>query len=128
MASDTLPFNTKIIRNAWENFKIFNLSLQKFSILNEKVRIYKELTTVIYNVRTHVFPQLLMLQTWKLHSKLTRCSYTFHYILLRIPWKLLFLYASLKIAKNPTNQPYNLYIYIPICFQFDRNLCKVLPK
>ena len=23
-------------------------------------------------------------------------------------------------------QPYNLYIYIPICFQFDRNLCKVL--
>ena len=128
MASDTLPFNTKIIRNAWENFKIFNLSLQKFSILNEKVRIYKELRTVMYNVRTHVFPQLLTLQTWQLHSKIKRYSYTFHYIFLRIPWKPLLLYASLKIAKNPTNQPYNLYIYIPICFQFDRNLCKVLPK
>ena len=128
MASDTLPFNTKIIRNAWENFKIFNLSLQKFSILNEKVRIYKELTTVMYNVRTHVFLQVLMLQIWKFHSKITRYSYTFHYIFLRIPWKLLFLYASLNIAKNPTNQPYNLYIYIAICFQFDRNLCKVLPK
>ena len=128
MASDTLPFNTKIIRSAWENFKIFNLSLQKFSKLNEKVIIYKELTTVMYNVRTHVFPQLLTLQTWQLHSKIKRYSYTFHYILVRIPWKLLFLYASLKIAKNPTNQPYNLYIYIPICFQFDRNLCKVLPK
>ena len=92
------------------------------------VRIYKELTTVMYNVRTHVFPQLLMLQTWKLHSTITQYSYTFYYILLKIPWKLLFLYASLKIAENSTNQPYNLYIYIPICFQFDRNLCKVLPK
>ena len=41
------------------------------------------------------------------------------------PMKRLILYASLEIAENPTNQPYNLYIYIPICFQFDRNLCKV---
>ena len=124
MASDSLSFNTKIIWIAWENFKIFNLSLQKFSLLNEMVRIYRELTTVMSNVRTHVFPQLLILQTWKLHSKITRCSYTFHYIFLRIPWKLLFLYASLEIAENQTNQPYNLYIYIPICFQFDRNLCR----
>ena len=128
MASDTLPFNTKIIRNAWENFKIFNLSLQKFSILNEKVRIYKELTTVMYNVRTHVFPQLLTLQTWKLHSKINAILLHIPLYFLKNPMKTFILYASLKIAKNPTNQPYNLYIYIPICFQFDRNLCKVLPK
>ena len=87
------------------------------------VRIYRVLTTVMYNVRTHVFPKLLLLLTLKLHSKIMRCSYTFHYILVRILWNLLFLYASLELAENPTNQPYILYVYIPICFQFDRNLC-----
>ena len=69
------------------------------------VRIYRELTTVMYNVRTHVLPKLFMLQTWKLHSKITQCSYTYHYILVRIPWKRLFLYVSFKIAENPTNMP-----------------------
>ena len=125
MASDTLSFNTKIIRNRLRKFQNIQFIAAKISILNEMVRIYRELTTVMYNVRTHVFPQLLMLQAWKLHSKIKRCSYTFRYILVRIPWKLIFLYASLEIAENPTNQPYNLYIYISICFQFDRNLCKV---
>ena len=128
MASDTLPFNKKNHSDLLRKFQNIQFITAKFSILNEKVRIYRELTTVMYNVRTHVFPQLLMLQTWKLHSKITRYSYTFYYIFWKIPWKLLFLYASLKIAENPTNHPYNLYIYIPICFQFDRNLCKVLPK
>ena len=128
MASDTLPFNKKNHSDLLRKFQNIQFITAKISILNEKVRIYRELTTVMYNVRTHVFPQLLMLQTWKLHSTITQSSYTFHYILLKIPWKLLFLYISFEIAENPTNQPYNLYIYIPICFQFDRNLCKVLPK
>ena len=112
-------------KNHSERLRKFQFIAAKISILNEMVRIYRELTTVMYNVRTHVFPHLFMLLTWKLHSKITRCSYTFRYILGRIPWKLLFLYASLEIAENPTIQPDNLYIYIPICFQFDRNLCKV---
>ena len=128
MASDTLPFNKNNHSERLRKFHNIQFITAKISILNEKVRIYRELTTVMYNVRTHVFPQLLMLQTWKLHSTIMQSSYTFHYILVRIPWKLLFLYISFEIAENPTNQPYNLYIYIPICFQFDRNLCKVLPK
>ena len=128
MASDTLPFNKKNHSDRLRKFQNIQFITAKFSIINEKVRIYRELTTVMYNVRTHVLPQLFNLQTWELHSTITQSSYTFHYIWVRIPWKLLFLYASFEIAENPTNQPYNLYIYIPICFKFDRNLCKVLPK
>ena len=44
------------------------------------------------------------------------------------PMKHLILYASLEIAENPRNLPYDLYVYIPICFQFDKILCELLPK
>ena len=98
------------------------------SILNEFVRIYRELTTKMYHVRTHIFPQLLMLLTQKMHSTITQSIYTFQYFLVRIPWKLLFLYASLEIAENPRNQPYHLYVYIPICLQFDKILCNFFSK
>ena len=39
-----------------------------------------------------------------------------------------FLYAFLEIAENPRNRPYDLYVYIPICFQFDKILCELLPN
>ena len=32
------------------------------------------------------------------------------------------------MAENPTKQPIDLYVYIPTSFQFDKKLCKVLPK
>ena len=44
------------------------------------------------------------------------------------PMKTFILYASLEIAENPRNQPYDLYVYIPIRFQFDKILYKLLPK
>ena len=36
--------------------------------------------------------------------------------------------ASLEIAENPRNRPYDWYVYIPICFQFYKILCELLPK
>ena len=44
------------------------------------------------------------------------------------PMKTIILYASLEIAEYPRNQPYHLYVYIPICLQFDKILCKFFPK
>ena len=52
---------------------------QVLSILNELVRIYRELTIEMYHVRTQIFPQLLMLLTQKLHSTITPSTYTFQY-------------------------------------------------
>ena len=46
--------------------KISRYELYRFkviSILKELVRIYRVLTTVMYHVRTQIFPQLLLLLT-----------------------------------------------------------------
>ena len=59
----------------------------------------------------------------KLHSKLRD---TLNKYFGKNPMKTFIFICIIKDSRK--SQPYNLYIYIPICFQFDRNLCKVLPK
>ena len=55
LAYCTLPFNINYHSNRLKKFQNIQVMAAEFSLLKEMVRIYRILTTVMYNVRTQFF-------------------------------------------------------------------------